>query len=48
MFTISRRGPILHNNCFSKNKKEIKFFLLFKQRAKEKMYLYIYIIYISV
>ena len=36
-FATSVRGPILWNNCFSKNKKEIDNFLLFKQRAKEKI-----------
>ena len=36
-FTISARDPILWNNCLSKNEKEIDNFLLFKQRAKEKI-----------
>ena len=36
-FAISATGPILWNNCLSKNEKEIDNFLLFKQRAKEKI-----------
>ena len=36
-FPISVRGPILWNNCLSKNEKEIDNFLLFQQRAKEKI-----------
>ena len=34
---MSARVPILSNNCFSKNEKEINNFLLFKQWAKEKI-----------
>ena len=36
-FAISARGPLLWNNCLSKEKKEIDNFLLFKKRAKEKI-----------
>ena len=36
-FTILARGPILWNNCLSKNEKEIDNFMLFKHRAKEKI-----------
>ena len=36
-FSISAKGPLLWNNCASKNEKEIDNFLLFKQRAKEKI-----------
>ena len=36
-FTISARGPLLWNNCLSKEEKEIDNFLLFKKRAKEKI-----------
>ena len=36
-FAISPRGPILWNNCLSIKEKEIDNFLLFKQRAKEKI-----------
>ena len=36
-FAISARGPILRNNCLSKNEKEIDNFTLFQQRAKEKI-----------
>ena len=35
-FAISARGPLLWNNCLSKEEKEIDNFLLFKKRAKEK------------
>ena len=39
LLATSVRGPILWNNCLSKNvkKKKIDNFLLFKQRAKEKI-----------
>ena len=36
-FAISARGPLLWNNCLSKEEKEIDNFLLFKKRAKEKI-----------
>ena len=36
-FAISARCPLLWNNCFSKEEKEVDNFLLFKQRAKEKI-----------
>ena len=36
-FAISARGPLLQNNCLSKEEKEIDNFLLFKKRAKEKI-----------
>ena len=36
-FAVSARGTIIWNNCLSKNEKEIDNFLLFKQRAKEKI-----------
>ena len=36
-FAISARGPVIWNNCLSKNEKEKEDFLLFKQRAKEKI-----------
>ena len=36
-FAISAGGPILWKDCLSKNEKEIENFLLFKQRAKEKI-----------
>ena len=36
-FAISARGPLLWNNCFSKEEKDIDNFLLFKKRAKEKI-----------
>ena len=36
-FAISARGPLLWNSSLSKNEKEIDNFLLFKQRAKEKI-----------
>ena len=36
-FAISARGPLLWNNCLSKEEKEIDNFLLFEKRAKEKI-----------
>ena len=36
-FAKSARGPLLWNNCLSKEEKEIDNFLLFKKSAKEKM-----------
>ena len=36
-FAISAGDPILWKDCLSKNEKEIENFLLFKQRAKEKV-----------
>ena len=36
-FAISARGPLLWNNCLSKEEKEIDKFLLFKKRATEKI-----------
>ena len=36
-FAISDRGPLLWNNCLSKEEKEIDNFLLFRKRAKEKI-----------
>ena len=36
-FAMSARGPLLWNNCLSKNEKEIDNFILFKKRAKEKI-----------
>ena len=33
-FAISARGPILWNNCLSKNEKRVDNVVLFKQRAK--------------
>ena len=35
-FAISARGPLLWNNCLSKEEKEIDNFLLFKKRLKKK------------
>ena len=37
LFAIQARSPILWNNCLSKSDKEIDDFLLFKQRAEEKI-----------
>ena len=34
LFPISAKGPIICNNCFSKDEKEIDNFLLFQHRAK--------------
>ena len=36
-FEKSARGPLLWNNCLSKEEKQIDNFLLFKKRAKEKI-----------
>ena len=36
-FAISARGPLLWNNCLSKEEKEIDNFLLFKKGTKEKI-----------
>ena len=35
-FAISARGPLLWNNCLSKEEKEIDNFLLFKKGLKKK------------
>ena len=37
-FVISVRGPILWNNCFSKNDKEMINFLIFKKGLKNRMH----------